>query len=144
MELSYIGYFEMKQSNIKHIVIHHSASKPSTTIEEISTWHKARGFNQVGYQKVIYDDGTIKNGRPESTVPASVKDHNKATLAVCLTGNFEQDQPTQFQLISLELVIQEWRTKWPGVKIVCHRDLAATLCPGKNLYSWVKSKYPDV
>lgn len=134
----------MKQSNIKQIVIHHSASKPSTTIEEISTCHKSRGFNQVGYHKVIYDDGTIMNGRPESTVPASVKDHNKATLAVCVTGNFEVDHPTTFQLISLELVIQEWRTKWPGVKIVCHRDLAATLCPGKNLYSWVKSKYPDI
>lgn len=134
----------MKQSNIKHIVIHHSASKPSTTIEEITAWHKARGFNTVGYTKVIYDDGTIINGRPENVVPASVKGNNKATLAVCVTGNFEVDHPTTFQLISLELVIKEWQTKWPGVKIVCHRDLAATLCPGKNLYSWVKSKYPDI
>jgi N-acetylmuramoyl-L-alanine amidase len=135
---------EMKQSNIKHIVIHHSASKPSTTLEEITKWHKARGFNTVGYHKVIYDDGTIMNGRPETTVPASVKDHNKNTLAVCVCGNFEVDQPTNFQLISLELVIKEWRAKWPGATIICHRDLAPTLCPGKALYSWVKSKYPDI
>jgi hypothetical protein len=136
------GYMDMRQSTIKHIVIHHSASKPSTTLEEITAWHKARGFNQVGYHKVIYDDGTIMNGRPESTVPASVKDHNKATLAVCVTGNFEVDQPTTFQLISLELVIKEWQTKWPGAKVICHRELAPTLCPGKNLYAWLKSKYP--
>ena len=132
---------DVKQSTINYIVIHHSASKPSTTLEEITSWHKARGFNTVGYHKVIYDDGTIMNGRPENTVPASVKDHNKNTLAVCLTGNFEVDQPTTFQLISLELVIKEWQTRWPGAKVICHRDLAPTLCPGKNLFDWVKSKY---
>ena len=131
----------MKQSKINTIVIHHSASKPSTTIEEITAWHKARGFNTVGYHKVIYDDGSIMNGRPENTVPASVKDHNKYSLAVCLCGNFEIDQPTQWQLISLELLIREWKTKWPDALVVTHRDLAPTLCPGKNLYNWVKSKF---
>lgn len=132
----------MKQSNIQTIVVHHSASKPSTTIEEITEWHKVRGFNTVGYTKVIYSDGTIKNGRPENVVPASVKGHNKATLAVCLTGNFEVDHPTTFQLISLELVIQEWKMKWPAAKVVGHRDIGASLCPGKNLYNWLKIKYP--
>jgi N-acetylmuramoyl-L-alanine amidase len=133
----------MKQSKINTIVIHHSASKPSTTIQEITTWHKARGFSTVGYTKVIYDDGSIVNGRPENVVPASVKDHNKNTLAVCLCGNFEVDQPTQWQLISLELLIREWKTKWPEAIVVGHLDLAPTLCPGKNLYAFIKKIWPN-
>lgn len=133
---------KMKQSNIKHIVIHHSASKPSTTIEEITAWHIQRNFSGIGYHKVIYEDGTIKNGRDQNTVPASVKGANKNTLAVCLCGNFEVDQPTPFQLISLELVIKEWQILHPTSKVVGHREIGASLCPGKNLYNWLKIKYP--
>lgn len=127
---------------ITHIVVHHSASHPSTTLEEITKWHKERGFNAVGYHKVITDDGVIHNGRPETKVPASVKDHNKGTLAVCVTGSFNRDTPTSFQLISLELMIAEWKLKYPAAKIVGHRELAPTICPGDNLFSWLKSKYP--
>lgn len=127
---------------ITHIVVHHSASHPSTTLEEITKWHKERGFNEVGYHKVITDDGVIHNGRPQTKVPASVKDHNKGTLAVCVTGSFNRDTPTSFQLISLELMIAEWKLKYPAAKIVGHRELAPTICPGDNLFSWLKSKYP--
>jgi hypothetical protein len=127
---------------ITHIVVHHSASHPSTTLEEITKWHKERGFNEIGYHKVITDDGVIHNGRPENKVPASVKNYNKATLAVCVTGSFNRDTPTSFQLISLELMIAEWKLRYPAAKVVGHRELAPTICPGDNLFSWLKSKYP--
>ena len=132
----------MKQTNINLIVVHHSASHPETTVEEITKWHLERGFSQIGYTKVITSDGIIYNGRPENIVPASVKDHNKNTYAVCLTGNFERDQPTQWQLISLQLQIQEWKMRFPNAKVVAHRQLGATLCPGQNLFNWLQEKYP--
>jgi len=132
----------MKQPKvITHIVVHHSASHPSTTPEEIEKWHNERGFNGIGYHKVITSDGIIHDARPEDEVPASVKNHNKGTLAVCVTGSFNRDKPTEFQLISLELLISEWKTKHPAAKIVGHRELAPTICPGDNLFSWLKSKY---
>lgn len=129
-------------SNIDLIVVHHSASHPETTVEEITKWHLERGFSQIGYHKVITNDGIIHNGRPEDVVPASVKDHNKGTYAVCLTGNFERDKPTELQLISLELQIKEWKAKFPSAKVVGHRQLAATLCPGEALFKWLTEKYP--
>lgn len=129
----------MKQPTmITHIVVHHSASKPETTVEEITAWHIQRGFSCIGYHKVITDDGIIHTGRQENVVPASVAGHNKGTLAVCLTGNFETDTPTLYQEISLELLIREWKTKYPAAEVVGHRDLAATLCPGKNLYQFIQ------
>lgn len=133
----------MKQPKvITHIVVHHSASHPETTVEEITKWHIARGFSGIGYHKIITNDGVIHKGRPESEIPASVKDHNKGTLAVCLTGSFDRDVPTQWQLISLQVLIQEWLTKYPSAKIVGHRELGPTICPGDNLFNWLKQKYP--
>lgn len=133
----------MKQPKlITHIVVHHSASHPNTTPEEIEKWHNERGFNGIGYHKVITADGVIHNARSEDEVPASVKNHNKGTLAVCLTGSFNRDKPTSFQLISLELLISEWKTKHPTAKIVGHRELAPTICPGDSLFAWLKAKYP--
>ena len=130
-------------SEITHLVIHHSASKPSTTVEDITAWHIQRGFSSIGYHKIITEEGLIHIGRQENVVPASVQGHNKGTLAVCLTGNFEINNPTSFQLISLELQIEEWKTKHPNAKVVGHRDLAATLCPGKNLYHFIKKTWPN-
>lgn len=127
---------------ITHLVVHHSASHPSTTVEEILKWHLERGFSTWGYHKIITDDGVVHSCRPESEVPASIKGFNKGTLAVCLTGSFSRDVPTQWQLISLQLQIQEWKTKYPLAKIIAHRDIAATECCGDNLYAWLKSKYP--
>ena len=62
---------------ITHIVVHHSASKLNTSVDEIESWHKGRGFKSVGYHKVITSDGTIHDTRPEDVVPASVKGKNK-------------------------------------------------------------------
>jgi hypothetical protein len=133
----------MKQPKvITHLVVHHSASHPSTTVAEILKWHTERGFSTWGYHKIITDDGVIHSCRPESEVPASIKGFNKGTLAVCLTGSFSRDTPTQWQLISLQLQIQEWKTRFPSAKIIAHRDIAATECCGDNLYAWLKSKYP--
>lgn len=128
---------------INHIVVHHSASPPDTDVEEIRRWHMERGFSDVGYHKIITSDGIIHNGRPEDIVPASVKGKNKGTLAVCLTGNFEKYMPSEFQLIALQLQILKWKELHTTAKVVGHRDLGASECPGKFLYAWLKQKYSE-
>ena len=128
---------------ITHIVVHHSASKSDTSVDEIESWHKGRGFKGIGYHKVITADGTIHDTRPEDVVPASVKGKNKGTLTVCLTGNFEIENPLPFQLLSLEILLRKWKEAYPEATIVAHRDLAPTLCCGKNLYKWLKENYPE-
>jgi hypothetical protein len=128
---------------ITHIVVHHSASPADTDVEEIRRWHMERGFSDIGYHKIITNDGLIHTCRPENIVPASVKGKNKGTVAVCLTGNFEKYLPTEFQLIALELQILEWKVVHPNAKVVGHRDLGASECPGAFLYAWLKQKYPE-
>lgn len=128
---------------ISKIVIHHSASRPDTEVSEIEAWHIARGFNGIGYHKVITHDGIIHNTRPENIVPASVKGKNKGTLAVCLTGNFDTDPLNNFQIISLEVLIKDWKGKYgEHLEVVGHMDLAPTACPGQALYNWIQ-KYNE-
>jgi N-acetylmuramoyl-L-alanine amidase len=128
---------------ITHIVVHHSASRPDTTPAEIEEWHRARGFKGIGYHKIITEDGEIHSTRPEDIVPASVKGKNKGTLTVCLTGNFEEEEPKPFQLVALQIQIRKWKEDHPAAKVVAHKDLAPTLCCGSYLYSWLKENYPD-
>ena len=66
---------------------------------------------------------------------AHCENYNSVSIGICLEGNFEIEQPTEKQLTSLSELIQYLKKKYGNVQIVGHRDLNATACPGKNLYS---------
>jgi len=131
--------------SIKNIVIHHTASKLSTTnIEMVTEWHKLRGFNTIGYHYFIPASGELQTGRPESKIGAHVAGKNSDSIGICLAGNFESEQPMPAQLHALENILLVLFEKYPDAKLVGHCDLAATLCPGKNLRKIVwqlKEKY---
>lgn len=128
---------------ISRIVIHHSASpKATTTIQDIERWHKEKGYNGVGYHKVIEGGGITRQGRPDEVVGAHAYGHNTGTLGVCVCGNFDSEEPDAEQLKELVQVLAVL-CKRHGLKagaIVGHRDVNATSCPGKNLFS----KLPDI
>lgn len=82
------------------LVLHLSASKWGDA-EEITKWHKERGFQTIGYHAVILngirksnmvyqesDDGLIQMGRPESQNGAHCLAHgmNTCSLGVCCVG----------------------------------------------------------
>ena len=62
-------------------------------------------------------------------------DYNSVSIGICLSGNFEIEKPTDNQLKSLSELLQHLKQKYGNVQVVGHRDLNATACPGKNLYS---------
>lgn len=70
------------------ITIHCTDSKngKSVTVDEIRTWHKARGFSDIGYHFVIDVDGSIYKGRPVSKTGAHVEGFNHRNLGICLVG----------------------------------------------------------
>ena len=51
---------------IDAIIIHCSATKVGQDIKakDIDRMHRARGFNQIGYNYVVDLDGTVETGRP--------------------------------------------------------------------------------
>ena len=129
-----------------HIVYHYSATYPDQDwgVAEMTAMHKARGWRTVGYHYVIRRDGTIEKGRGEREQGAHVKGHNVGTIGICCIGGLERatgpnvgvDNRTEAQKSSLAKLTRDILTRNPGAKIVGHRDLGATQCPGYDAAAW--------
>lgn len=121
---------------IDTLVIHHSASPKSITTGQIRHWHvKGRGWSDIGYHRVIEEDGSIHLGRDIGRVGAHCKGHNHNSVGICVVGdNTKLDrQWSMTQIASLQDLVFGLKLVFPGVKIVGHRDLANTLCPGVDV-----------
>jgi len=83
---------------VKKIVVHCSDSDFGDAAE-IDRWHKERGWNGIGYHKVILnghrqsvrpyaaaDDGVVEDGRPLDAMGAHVLGHNSESIGICLIG----------------------------------------------------------
>lgn len=132
------------------IVIHHSASKPATTVEEIRRWHtdpppRGRGWDKIGYHFIITWDGETHVCRPEDEWGTQVANYNDRSLGICLTGDFNWNVPTQAQINSLLALLIRLVKKY-GLKywnIYGHKDIkrffvfntTSTNCPGDHLYA---------
>ena len=92
----------------------------------------------IAYQYFIERDGTIHQGRMDNEEGAHCRGQNKMSIGICLMGNFEETLPTKEQLKSLEelLIKKQKEYNIPKNQIFGHQNFTATLCPGKNLYSW--------
>lgn len=130
------------------IVIHCAATPPDMDIgvREIDRWHKGRGWSGCGYHHVIRRDGTVERGRPEAQVGAHAQGHNAHSIGVCLVGGVRrqngkliaEDNFTPDQWVALRNLVQQLRAKYPGAKIVGHRDLDQRKeCPSFDVRTWL-------
>lgn len=132
-----------------YIVIHHSASGAGTTITDINRWHLANGWSGIGYHYVIYPNGDIWRGRPETMVGAHAyqdaqHEANSNGIGICLIGNFETGTPTSAQMASLVWLIGDIQARYPKAKVIGHKDVMATACPGKHFpWAWLKERLED-
>ena len=123
-------------SKIDKIVLHHSGSPMSrTTVHGIHRWHLQQGWLGCGYHYVVHEDGSIFEGRPIHIVGAHARGYNENSIGICVTGNFEVEYPTlrqQENLGKLLLHLINDKLRGQSLSIKRHKDLAATLCPGRN------------
>lgn len=136
----------------EYLVIHHTASsRDKTSLENVNSWHKARAFPlsklgyYVGYHYLIFADGEIIQARNDDEVGAHAKEGgmNFKSIGICLTGNFEEEEPTIAQLDALHRVIIEKMKllSIPIEKVISHKEIPfATACCGKSLINWL-NKY---
>ena len=76
---------------INYIIVHCTATPEGrwVTNEEITRWHRARGFRTIGYHYVVYLDGTVHAGRPENEVGAHCQGRNADSIGVCYVGGLD-------------------------------------------------------
>lgn len=122
---------------VNYIIVHCSATPRGRDIgvNEIRTWHKARGFKDVGYHYVVRLDGTIEPGRPETEQGAHCKGLNSNSIGVCYVGGVEADGKTpadtrtQAQKSALKWLLKRLLVHHPRAEVRSHRDFALKACP---------------
>lgn len=126
----------------KRIVVHHSASAPSTTVQTIHQWHLNKGWSGIGYHFVIHADGAIYEGRPIQKQGAHAyqdtkHEANTDGIGICLCGNFMSALPTDAQIKSLVWLIGYIHGIYQDIPVIGHKDVMATSCPG-TMFPWAK------
>jgi N-acetyl-anhydromuramyl-L-alanine amidase AmpD len=130
------------------IVVHHSGSRRDTTAS-IDRWHRKRGWDGIGYHFVIGNGREMPAGQIDPTFrwwqqregahagssPQS-KPLNETGIGICLIGNFNEDQPEDYQTERLVELCATLIRHLPGLtpaSIIGHRDVPGkdTDCPGK-------------
>ena len=132
------------RSKTDYIVIHHSATRKESDIgvKTIDVWHKARGWQGIGYHWVIRRDGQVEPGRRSGSMGAHVKGFNDVSEGICLVGGLgkHNDQPeanyTLPQKTALRVLVSELKTTYPEAVVVRHGDLdpRKPFCPYASLH----------
>ncbi len=135
---------------ITRIILHHTASSRNSTIADIDRMHKNRNWGSASipywakksslghyaqYHYLITADGKVTQCQEEKTASWHAGNANYNSIGIAMTGNFDNEMPTQKQQNSLrELLLEK------GLSIQLHRDVKATRCPGKNVtMEWVNN-----
>ena len=114
---------------IKKLIVHCSATPNdrNVTVEEIRSWHLARGWNDIGYHYVIYRDGKLHTGRPVADIGAHCEGHNSDSIGVCLVGDTEFNEE-QFE--TLKHLYRQLKQIHTQIEPFGHRDFTdLKTCP---------------
>lgn len=131
------------------IILHHSGGTDADPMADSSNYtvamcnrdHKAR-FNFIsslgwycGYQYVIEKDGKVTQCRKDDEEGAHTIGHNKGSIGIMLSGNFDATDPTESQKTALTELLKQKMTQWsiPKEEIHPHRKFAQKTCFGKRL-----------
>jgi hypothetical protein len=133
----------------KYVVLHHSATQIGN-VADIDAAHRQRRdengipWRGVGYHFVIGNGRGMEDGTIEPTfrwseqadgAHAGVGQFNELGIGVCLIGDFENDAPTPAQLASARRLVAALKSEFRigNDRVLCHRDLKPTACPGARL-----------
>ena len=146
-ELTIPQLFTTKR-NIKEIILHCSATADGNDLKAatVDKWHRAKGWNGIGYQFFIDLDGTIEVGRDINKAGAHATGHNTNSIGICYAGGVAKDgrtpkdTRTPEQKIALYKLVHDLLLLYPKAEVHCHYEYAAKACPSFKLESF-KSEY---
>lgn len=129
--LNFSGNFTSRQKT-DYITLHH-AEWSKCTVQDIHGTHKAKGWIGIGYHFFVRKDGKIYRGRPMWAVGAHVQGMNNCSIGICAEGAYmTENMPSEQKKAIAELIDYIKTNYYPNAKIVGHREIGSSDCPGKN------------
>lgn len=145
---------------LQYLVIHCTATPEGREVSsaEIRRWHTdpvskgGRGWKQVGYTDMIHLDGRIErlvdnneNNQVDNwEITNGVAGFNSISRHIVYVGGTEKnnvnqakDTRTDAQRRALQIYVKDFHRRFPEVKIVGHRELAARDCPSFDVQKWL-------
>lgn len=127
---------------INLIVIHCSATDEGKdySVEEITRWHRARGFRTIGYHFLIHQDGSI-DGKAEGCrsimeIGAHAKGYNRRSIGICYIGGLLYGEPadtrTAAQINAMRCLVKALQSVFPSV-VIGHNEVSNKACPCFNV-----------
>ncbi|KAF4519047.1 hypothetical protein B566_EDAN001633 [Ephemera danica] len=141
----------LTQNPAPYVIIHHSDSPPCTTSQQcqarvlsIQADHQtsARGFDDIGYTFLIGGDGNVYEGRGWGKSGAHAPNYNSKSVGICVIGDFMATNPpnNMLQLVKdlIACGVDSGKIR-SNYKLLGHRQVRATSCPGDKLFNEIKT-----
>jgi N-acetylmuramoyl-L-alanine amidase len=129
---------------LTRIILHCTATPDGrhVDVDTIRSWHKKRGWSDVGYHYVIYLDVSVHAGRDVAKVGAHVAGHNADTIGVVYVGGTDaggkaKDTMNAAQETAFVNLVKHLRNQYGPLTLHGHNEYAAKACPSFN----VKQKF---
>jgi len=138
-------------SQVGTAVIHHGGTATYCTtqaecasiIRAYQNYHMdTNGWDDIGYNFLVGEDGNIYEGRGWNNQGAHVTNWNSKSIGICIIGDFTSRAPNAAALNAAKALIQcgvELGRFPSAYQLVGHRQVGSTDCPGNSLYSNIQS-----
>ena len=148
-------------AKLQYLVLHCTATPEGREVsfDEIRAWHTdpvskgGRGWKQVGYTDLIHLNGEVErlvdNNEDANVDPWEItngaKGYNSISRHIVYAGGCEahtqkaKDTRTKAQKEAMEAYVKDFHRRFPNVRIIGHREIAAKDCPCFDVRAWLKS-----
>ncbi|KAF9405315.1 hypothetical protein HW555_013900 [Spodoptera exigua] len=136
---------------VPYVVVHHSYIPPDCVTEDtckhnmrlMQDMHQlVNGWQDIGYNFAVGGEGSVYEGRGWENVGAHAVSYNVKSIGICMIGDFVENLPPQAQMESLKKLIAtgvELGYISPNYKLIGHRQVSATECPGHALFNEIST-----
>lgn len=145
---------------LQYLVIHCTATPEGREVSaaDIRRLHTSpppvgRGWKQVGYTDMIHLDGRVErlvNNNEDANVDPweitnGAKGYNSVSRHIVYVGGVDatnvkkaKDTRTEAQKEAMKKYVLDFHKRFPRVKIIGHRDVAAKACPSFDVEVWLE------
>lgn len=120
-----------KISDLKYLVLHHTATGPNAKPENIIYRDPNGKRYERPYHFLVTTKGAIYKMRPISSFGTCVAGHNLECVCIAGVGNWNEKDITTPKFLNAMIWLCSLLVKSYKLKLVAHRDLFQTECPGR-------------